>query len=34
MPYGMLEFAIKNPNGYTIAFGQPVEAAADLAPQS
>jgi len=21
-PYGMLEFAIKNPNGYLLSFGQ------------
>jgi hypothetical protein len=24
MPYGMLEFAIKDPNGYLLSFGQPV----------
>ena len=23
MPYGMLEFAIKDPNGYLLSFGQP-----------
>ena len=25
MPYGMLEFAIKDPNGYLLSFGQRVE---------
>lgn len=25
MPYGMLEFAIKDPNGYLLSFGQSVE---------
>ncbi len=25
MPYGMHEFAIKDPNGYLLSFGQPVE---------
>ena len=25
MPYGMLEFAIKDLNGYLLSFGQPVE---------
>jgi uncharacterized glyoxalase superfamily protein PhnB len=24
MPYGMLEFAIKDPNGYLLSFGQPL----------
>lgn len=24
MPYGMLEFAIKDPDGYLLSFGQPV----------
>jgi hypothetical protein len=24
MPYGMLEFAVKDPNGYLLSFGQPV----------
>jgi catechol 2,3-dioxygenase-like lactoylglutathione lyase family enzyme len=24
MPYGMLEFAIKDPNGYLLSFGQPA----------
>jgi catechol 2,3-dioxygenase-like lactoylglutathione lyase family enzyme len=24
MPYGMLEFAIRDPNGYLLSFGQPV----------
>ena len=24
MPYGMLEFAIKDPNGYLLSFGQPI----------
>jgi hypothetical protein len=24
MPYGMLEFAIKDPNGYLLSFGQKV----------
>jgi hypothetical protein len=23
-PYGMLEFAIKDPNGYLLSFGQPT----------
>ncbi|MBV9633726.1 MAG: VOC family protein [Methylobacteriaceae bacterium] len=27
MPYGMLEFAIKDPNGYMLSFGQPIAAA-------
>jgi uncharacterized glyoxalase superfamily protein PhnB len=26
MPYGMLEFAIRDPNGYLLSFGQPVAA--------
>ena len=26
MPYGMLEFAIKDPNGYLLSFRQPVVA--------
>ena len=25
MPYGMLEFAVKDPNGYLISFGQPAD---------
>src|SRR5262245_11963072 len=25
MPYGMLEFAIKDPDGYLLSFGQPLE---------
>jgi hypothetical protein len=25
MPYGLIEFAIKDPNGYLLSFGQPVE---------
>jgi uncharacterized glyoxalase superfamily protein PhnB len=25
MPYGMIEFAIKDPNGYLLSFGQEVE---------
>ena len=25
MPYGMLEFAVKDPNGYLISFGQRVD---------
>jgi catechol 2,3-dioxygenase-like lactoylglutathione lyase family enzyme len=25
MPYGMLEFAIKDPNGYLLSFGQGIE---------
>lgn len=25
MPYGMLEFAIRDPNGYLLSFGQEVE---------
>lgn len=25
MPYGMLEFAIKDPNGYLLSFGQKIE---------
>jgi len=25
MAYGMLEFAIKDPNGYLLSFGQPVK---------
>jgi uncharacterized glyoxalase superfamily protein PhnB len=24
MPYGLLEFAIKDPNGYLLSFGQPL----------
>jgi uncharacterized glyoxalase superfamily protein PhnB len=24
MPYGMLEFAIKDPDGYLLSFGQPI----------
>jgi catechol 2,3-dioxygenase-like lactoylglutathione lyase family enzyme len=24
MPYGMIEFAIRDPNGYLLSFGQPV----------
>ena len=24
MPYGMVEFAIKDPSGYLLSFGQPV----------
>jgi hypothetical protein len=24
MPYGMLEFAIRDPNGYLLSFGQPI----------
>ncbi|HEY7298693.1 MAG TPA: VOC family protein [Xanthobacteraceae bacterium] len=24
MPYGMIEFAVKDPNGYLLSFGQPV----------
>ena len=24
MPYGILEFAIKDPDGYLLSFGQPV----------
>ncbi len=28
MPYGMLEFAVKDPNGYLLSFGQPVADAA------
>jgi len=27
MPYGMLEFAIKDPDGYLLSFGQPVAGA-------
>jgi catechol 2,3-dioxygenase-like lactoylglutathione lyase family enzyme len=26
MDYGMLEFAIKDPNGYLLSFGQPIHA--------
>ncbi len=26
-PYGMLEFAIKDPNGYLLSFGQPIQPA-------
>jgi len=25
MPYGMFEFAIKDPNGYLLSFGQPTD---------
>jgi catechol 2,3-dioxygenase-like lactoylglutathione lyase family enzyme len=25
MPYGMLEFAIRDPDGYLLSFGQPLE---------
>jgi uncharacterized glyoxalase superfamily protein PhnB len=25
MPYGMIEFAIRDPNGYLLSFGQPVD---------
>jgi uncharacterized glyoxalase superfamily protein PhnB len=25
MPYGMIEFALKDPNGYLLSFGQPVD---------
>jgi uncharacterized glyoxalase superfamily protein PhnB len=25
MPYGMIEFAIRDPNGYLLSFGQPEE---------
>jgi uncharacterized glyoxalase superfamily protein PhnB len=25
MPYGLLEFAIKDPNGYLLSFGQPLK---------
>jgi uncharacterized glyoxalase superfamily protein PhnB len=25
MPYGMLEFAIKDPNGYLLSFGQKID---------
>jgi len=24
MPYGLIEFALKDPNGYLLSFGQPV----------
>jgi hypothetical protein len=34
MPYGMLEFAIKDPNGYLIAFGEPIDAGSVLIFQS
>ncbi len=27
MPYGLLEFAIRDPNGYLLSFGQPAPAA-------
>jgi catechol 2,3-dioxygenase-like lactoylglutathione lyase family enzyme len=27
MPYGMLEFAIRDPNGYLLSFGQEIEVA-------
>jgi len=26
MPYGMIEFAVRDPNGYLLSFGQPVAA--------
>ncbi len=25
MPYGLTEFAVKDPNGYLLSFGQPIE---------
>ncbi len=25
MPYGLKEFAVKDPNGYLLSFGQPIE---------
>jgi len=25
MPYGLIEFAVKDPNGYLLSFGQPAE---------
>jgi uncharacterized glyoxalase superfamily protein PhnB len=25
MDYGMIEFAVRDPNGYLLSFGQPVE---------
>jgi uncharacterized glyoxalase superfamily protein PhnB len=25
MPYGMIEFAVKDPNGYLLSFGQPIQ---------
>lgn len=25
MPYGFMEFAVKDPNGYLLSFGQPIE---------
>jgi uncharacterized glyoxalase superfamily protein PhnB len=25
MPYGLIEFAVKDPNGYLLSFGQPIE---------
>jgi len=30
MPYGMLEFAILDPDGYRLSFGEPVGAPAAL----
>ena len=28
MPYGMLEFAVRDPDGYFLSFGEPVRRAA------
>ena len=28
MPYGMLEFAVRDPDGYLLSFGEPVGAMA------